>query len=188
MTNSTDSFPGDARPAPGVQVRHGVAQLLQWASRGEFRRFIFGPAASDLSPTDAALLEYLTRHGPLRLSDLAVQWGVNKSTMNPQVGRLEARGLVDRRPDPTDRRASLLSTSADGRELQRRIGEAGAAAFEEILSAWPQEDREAFGSMLIRFANDISAASPRLFQTAASADRGSAATDNNDPERTDLNA
>jgi hypothetical protein len=44
--------------------------LLQWASRAESRRLIFSPDAEDLSPTDAALLEYLTENGPLRLSDL----------------------------------------------------------------------------------------------------------------------
>lgn len=164
MTDSlTASGPNDG-PAPGVQVRHGVGLLLQWASRAEFRRLIFGPAAADLSPTDAALLEYLTKNGPLRLSDLAVQWDVNKSTMNPHIGRLEAKGLIDRRPDPADRRATLLSTSAAGLELQHRIGTAGAAAFDEILSSWPLEDREALGSMLIRFANELSTATPRLFQ------------------------
>ncbi|NKX52577.1 MarR family transcriptional regulator, partial [Arthrobacter deserti] len=166
--SSTDSIPGGDRPAPGVQVRHGFALLLQWASRSESRRKVFGPAAADLSPTDAALLEYLTKNGPMRLSDLAAQWGVTKSTMTPHIGRLETRGLIDRRSDPADRRATLLATSAAGLELQHRIGAAGAAALDEILSTWAQEDREALGSMLIRFADELSAATPRLFQTAGS--------------------
>ena len=80
------------------------------------------------------------------------------------------------------RRASLLSTSAAGMDLQYRIGEAGAAAFEKILSGWPHEDREARGSMLIRFANELSAASPRPFQAGASPHRGGPPNDK--PERT----
>lgn len=164
---STPTPAGGAPSTPGVKVRQGFALLLQWSSRSEFRRYVFGPAAADLSPTDTALLEYLTKNGPLRLSDLAAQWGVTKSTMTPQVRRLEAKDLIDRRPDPADRRAILLATSAAGIDLQHRIGTAGAAAFDTILSTWPPEDREMLGSMLVRFASELSAATPRLFQTAA---------------------
>jgi DNA-binding MarR family transcriptional regulator len=167
-----ESVPDGDRPSPAVQVRHGFALLLQWAGRSESRRKVFGPAAADLSPTDAALLEYLTQNGPMRLSDLAAQWGVTKSTMTPHVGRLEAKGLIDREPDPADRRATLLATSAAGLELQQQIGAAGAAAFDEILSTWPPEDREALGTMLVRFANELSAATPRLFQSTASSRPG----------------
>ncbi|MFD1211046.1 MarR family winged helix-turn-helix transcriptional regulator [Arthrobacter sp. GCM10027362] len=183
MTDSSTRMGGREDPTPGVQVRHGFALLLQWASRSEFRRYVFGPAAADLSATDAALLEYLTLNGPMRLSDLAARWGVNKSTMTSQVHRLEARGLIDRRPDPADRRATLLGTSAAGIELQQRIGAAGAAAFDEILSTWAPEDREALGAMLVRFANELSAATPRLFQTPASAGPGGPPPPN-DPEKT----
>jgi len=171
MTISSSKAGGEP-PTPGIQVRHGFALLLQWASRSEFRRKVFGPAAADLSPTDAALLEYLTKNGPMRLSDLAVQWDVNKSTMAPHIRRLEAKDLIDRQPDPADRRATLLATSARGLELQQQIGAAGAAAFDEILSTWPPEDRELLGSLMVRFANELSSATPRLFQSGTSAAAG----------------
>lgn len=185
--SSTDSASGGERPTPGVQVRHGFALLLQWASRSEFRRYVLGPAAEDLSPTDTALLEYLTKNGPMRLSNLAAQWGVNKSTMTPQVRRLEAKGLLDRGPDPADRRATLLETSAGGLELQQQIGAAGAAAFDHILSTWSPEDREVLGTMLVRFANDLSAATPRLFRNTGAATTGSPPP-HHDPTRTDPHA
>ena len=179
---SSGNETGGEQPTPGVQVRHGFALLLQWASRKKIRRYVFGPEAEDLSPTDTALLEYLTRSGPMRLSDLAAQWGVNKSTMTPQIRRLEARELIDRRPDPADRRATLLQTSAVGLKLQQQIGAAGAAAFDEILSSWSPEDREILGAMLVRFANELSAATPRLFQNTASAPTDIPPA--HDPERT----
>ena len=67
------SSPGHGRrndTAPAARIRHGVAWLLQWASRTGSRRLIFGPTAEDLSPTDPTLLEYLTKNGLLRFSDL----------------------------------------------------------------------------------------------------------------------
>jgi DNA-binding MarR family transcriptional regulator len=138
-----------------VQVREGVALLVRWFSRSEVRRQVFGPAAAELSPMDAALLEHLTRHGPLRLSDLAGQWGVTKSTMTLQVNRLADKGLIDRRPDPRDGRATLVGISAEGIELQYRIAVAGAAVFDEMLATWSQADREALGSLLLRFAHQF---------------------------------
>ena len=152
---SMNTMLGGDRLTPGVQVREGVALLVRWASRSDVRRYVFGPAAADLSPTDAALLEHLIRNGPMRLSELAGQWGVNKSTMTPQVRRLEDKSLIDRQPDPGDRRATLVGISAEGTEVQRRIGEAGAVAFDDILSTWPQQDREALGILLLRLAHQL---------------------------------
>jgi DNA-binding MarR family transcriptional regulator len=147
---------GGEQPTPGVYVRQGVAMVSRWITRSEVRRYVFGPAAAELSPTDSALLEYLDRNGPLRLSDLAAQAGVSKSTMTPQVRRLEDKGLIDRQADPSDGRSTLVGISAKGSELQRRIGVAGAAAFDEILSTWSQQDRQVLGSLLLRFAQQLS--------------------------------
>lgn len=150
----TTSAEGEAQ-TPGVQVRRGFAQLAHWASRPDVRRYLYGSAGVRLSPADAGLLEFLTKNGPTRISDLAVVQGVDKSTMTPQVRRLEERGFVIRDPDATDRRATLLSTSPAGLEAQRRIGQAGAAVMDEILSSWSKEDREALGALMVRFANQL---------------------------------
>lgn len=140
---------------PGVQVQQGFTQLAHWASRPDVRRYLYGSEDVRLSPADAGLLEFLTKNGPMRVSELAAIQGVDKSTMTPQVRRLEDRGLLTREPDPTDRRATLLSTSPTGVEVQRRIGQAGAAVLDDVLSAWSKEDREALGTLMVRFANQL---------------------------------
>lgn len=140
---------------PGMQVRTGVAELMRWAGRSEIRRELYGAAAAELSPNEATLLEFLAKHGPVRISELAAEQGVDKSTMSPQVRRLEDKGLIGREPDPNDGRAALLATSQKGNELQDSIDAAGAAAFDAILSTWSAEDREALGSMLVRFAGEL---------------------------------
>jgi DNA-binding MarR family transcriptional regulator len=45
---------------------------------------------------------------------------VQRPTATRVLARLEELGLVDRAPDPADRRSSLISASAEGRALLRR--------------------------------------------------------------------
>lgn len=142
-------------PTPGMQVHTGFVELLRWAGRAEIRRRLYGSADEELSPNEATLLEYVSRHGPVRISELAAEQGVDKSTMTPQVRRLEDKGLIGRQPDPADGRAALLATSEKGSGLQDQIGAAGAALFDEILSGWSAEDRETLGSMFLRFAGQL---------------------------------
>jgi DNA-binding MarR family transcriptional regulator len=62
--------------------------------------------------------------GPCRLSDLVGTEQIKQPALTSAVGKLERDGLVERRPDPGDGRASLLSLSADGQSLvSRRHGD-----------------------------------------------------------------
>ncbi|WP_300018145.1 MarR family winged helix-turn-helix transcriptional regulator [Pseudonocardia sp.] len=52
-----------------------------------------------------------------RLGEIAGLRGVDQSVVSRQVGELQARGLVCRRPDPADRRAGLVRLTPEGRAL-----------------------------------------------------------------------
>ena len=84
-------------------IRDAVAQVVRWASHADTRKQLFDPREAGLTPTDVALLEYIDDKGPVRVSELATQQGVDKSTTTPQVRRLEDKGLVDKQavPDST---------------------------------------------------------------------------------------
>src|SRR3954468_5400409 len=74
-------------------------------------------AGAELSPSLTAALVTIERHGPLTPSELAGRERVQRPTVTRVLARLELAGLVDRAADPQDRRSSLVSISADGREL-----------------------------------------------------------------------
>jgi len=78
-------------------------------------------AGADLSPTLTAALSTIERDGPLSPSELAERESVRRPTATRIVASLEARGLVERTADPQDRRASLISTTSDGRALLKRL-------------------------------------------------------------------
>jgi DNA-binding MarR family transcriptional regulator len=58
--------------------------------------------------------------GPCRLSDLAGTEQIKQPALTSAVAKLERGGLVERRPDPCDGRASMLSLTADGRSIVSR--------------------------------------------------------------------
>ena len=77
-------------------------------------------AGADLSPSLISALACVDRHGPLTPSELAAHERVQRPTVTRVLARLEELGLVERAPDPGDRRSSLITTSAEGRALLRR--------------------------------------------------------------------
>ena len=77
-------------------------------------------AGADLSPSMSSALAAIDRHGPLTPSELAAHERVQRPTATRVLARLEELGLIDRAPDPADRRSSLISASAEGRALLRR--------------------------------------------------------------------
>jgi DNA-binding MarR family transcriptional regulator len=80
-----------------------------------------------LTATQVSVLGSILRHGPLGHSALATREQLSPPMVTKVVGALEAEGLVDRAPDPTDARVSLVSISDDGRawvhESRRRRDE-----------------------------------------------------------------
>lgn len=75
--------------------------------------------AIGLSLRQYRMLERLTRR-PHRTGELASASGIAQPTASAAVTSLETRGLVDRKPDPGDRRASLIEINDDGHALLDR--------------------------------------------------------------------
>ena len=74
-----------------------------------------------LSPSLTAALVTIDLHGPLTPSEVAERERIKRPTATRIVAKLEELALVDRTPDPDDGRASIVSTTREGRELLRRL-------------------------------------------------------------------
>jgi len=108
-------------------------------------RRVESPAAAGTWRTLAALNEL----GAARVSDLAEWQRVSQPTMTTLLRRMEQHGLVERRPDPADGRASLVSMTDDGRAQFRRFR---AQALELTGPAWARLS-EADRAVLARAAD-----------------------------------
>src|SRR5262245_7985453 len=78
-------------------------------------------AGEELSPSQAAALATIDRHGPLTPSELAARERIKRPTATRVIARLEESGLVDRTRDPEDGRSSLVAVTPAGRELLDRV-------------------------------------------------------------------
>jgi len=100
-------------------------------------------AAGQLTPTAAAALATVERHGPLTPSELAEIERVKRPTATRTLGVLGDAGLVERAPDPEDGRSALVSVTAAGRERLRRLRGRKNAYLARRMRELPDEDVEA---------------------------------------------
>lgn len=109
-----------------MQVLSRVSRLARHLDRARKQAF----AAHELETWEFDVLAALRRAGsPYQLSPgrLVAETLVTSGTMTNRVDRLVARGLVERQPDPNDRRGVLVSLTTVGR---RRVD----AALDELLA------------------------------------------------------
>jgi DNA-binding MarR family transcriptional regulator len=128
----TSSVSSNSEVAPlASELRVVIGQLIR-RLRAEQDRF---------SISQGAVLGRLDREGPQSVSDLAAAERVRPQSMAQTVADLESAGLLDRSPDPNDRRRALVSLTEAGTEVlltSRREREGWLAGEIEKLST---EDR-----------------------------------------------
>jgi DNA-binding MarR family transcriptional regulator len=78
----------------------------------------------DVRPSYGSVLLPLYEENGLRMGELARRARLSKQTMTAMIRRLERDGLVERRPDPTDARASLVFLTARSRSFEPVAAEA----------------------------------------------------------------
>ncbi|TQM57395.1 MarR family winged helix-turn-helix transcriptional regulator [Humibacillus xanthopallidus] len=124
-------------------------ELLMGAARA-LRRTWAGGLGPDLSPHDARALRVIGHHGPTRLGVVADHLRIAPRSATDVVDRLEARGLVERAPDPADRRAMTVSLTDVGTAVLADVDKArreGAAEFFGVLS---EDERASLAGILGR--------------------------------------
>jgi len=88
--------------------------------RAEMDRLI-SEAGLGITPGDARTLSHVARAGAVKQAVLADRIGVEAMTLSSSLDRLEAAGLLERQPDPADRRANLVHLTEVGEALLARI-------------------------------------------------------------------
>ncbi|HEV3263978.1 MAG TPA: MarR family transcriptional regulator [Acidimicrobiales bacterium] len=101
------------------------------------------------------LLVRVSENGPVRLSDLADEVGLDLSTVSRQMGALVNSGLINKEPDPHDGRASFLSLSARGAVVLESVSEARRAALADALTEWSDAERTTLATGLFRLASGL---------------------------------
>ncbi|MEU5316194.1 MarR family transcriptional regulator [Streptomyces sp. NPDC021056] len=110
----------------------------------------FEDAAAEHALTGAqARLVSLLALEPLPMRKLAHKLRCEPSNVTGIVDRLESRGLVERRPDPADRRVKLAAVTEEGRAVARSLRESLRFA-REPLAGLSDAERTVFRDLLRR--------------------------------------
>lgn len=107
----------DALRADGLALHEALADLVRAYQFRDRDRI----CCHDISITQCYALEALTRHGPMRLNDLAARLSLDKSTSSRVLGALVRKRYAERLVDLIDRRAISVRVTPTGRELYSRI-------------------------------------------------------------------
>ncbi|MEV8389835.1 MULTISPECIES: MarR family transcriptional regulator [unclassified Streptomyces] len=105
-------------------------------------------ARHSLTGAQARVLGLLSLE-PLPMRGIARKLKCEPSNVTGIVDRLEARGLVERRPDPADRRVKLAAPTEEGRETATRLRDSLDFA-REPLAALSDEERGTLRDLLKR--------------------------------------
>lgn len=95
--------------------------------------------ATSLTGTKLGFLQHL-RHSEARLGELAHRLAVSAPVATRTVEALEADGMVERRSDPQDARAFLISITARGRVMLDESENNAVSQFAQALADWSAVD------------------------------------------------
>ena len=86
-----------------------------------------------------------------RASDLVGLFSVDKGAISRQVSTLLELGLIERTPDPDDRRAAILALTPHGLERMEAVTLDRRAEFREKLGDWTHDDLRGFVDVMARY-------------------------------------
>lgn len=93
----------------------------------------------------------LHRLGPLRVSELAHELGLDSTTITRHLDELEARDLVVRERDLHDRRAVVVQLTTRAEDLLDAADTERRGCLRDSLDGWSAPERATFAELLSRF-------------------------------------
>lgn len=132
-----------------------MGSLTRTATIRRLYQRIADKAGAEIERSSYMVLKHLVVDGPARVPDLAHDHGVEPSTMSRHVSALEAGGLVEKSPDPEDRRVALVEVSGKGTQLVAWAEAERHRLFASVLLGWKSEDAARFVALIERFNSEI---------------------------------
>jgi DNA-binding MarR family transcriptional regulator len=101
------------------------------------------------------LLLCLQKEGPLRATAIAEFFNQSPRTVTEGIDGLERDGLVERRPDPSDRRAKLIQITAKGVEAVARTEPLRRQIIDQTFGTLQPHERESLGAVLEKLSRAL---------------------------------
>lgn len=136
----------------GYVLERQVGHLLRRAHQRHCAIFQENIGAAQLTPLQFAAMVKLRDLAEVSQNQLGRLTAMDAATMQGVIKRLAVRGLIDRRPDPGDRRRLILSLSRAGEALIDSAIADGAEISRLTLSPLSPAERRTLLDLLVRIA------------------------------------
>ncbi len=113
-------------------------------------------AELDLNLSQASLLGFLKDSGPLTQTQLAASLGLGRAATGAIIDVMERRGLVERRPNPKDRRVWLVDTTRAGADLAEPVLEIDRVLRDDLRAGISKRERQVLAELLVRLQSNLS--------------------------------
>ena len=121
----------------GVNLTHFRNAMSEWAG---------------LNATDMECLRLLSQKGTATPTELARHTGLTSGATTAMLDRLEKAGLIERRPNPDDRRGTLIAAQESSSEKMAGWFESARRAQDELMSTYSESELEIIADVFERFA------------------------------------
>lgn len=146
--------PSGGTSGDGAAVDVSAAELTERVMRVAHlirRSAMTGLAPLDLTPAQSRTLRTISKSNqPIRMGELAATLGVVPRSATGLVDALQNAGLVERTVDPANRRSVLVTLTDRGRDRQRAMSQARAAAGDGLFGALTPAERRMLAELLGR--------------------------------------
>ena len=105
-----------------------------------------------LNVTDMECLRLLFFKGVASPSDLSRSTGLTSGATTAMLDRLEKAGLIERRPNPKDRRGTLIAPAKSSAERAASWFESARIAQDKLISSYSESELEIIADVFERFA------------------------------------
>ena len=153
MKSTAPQLPPGAAPSQDDRIgsyalEQQVGHLLRRAHQRHTAIFQNGMGDAQLTPTQYAALVKIRDLGQISQNQLGRLTAMDPATIQGVTRRLEARGLIERAPDASDRRLAVLRLTPEGRAVVEAAIGRGIAITEATLEPLSEPERVVFLSLL----------------------------------------
>jgi DNA-binding MarR family transcriptional regulator len=153
MSAEAEHVTGSAGHDPAetpARLRRLPSRLLTQTAMHADRLVTDGLAAAGARKWHYAVLVVLAESGPASQATLSRRTGIYRSDLVAVLNELGERGLVERTPDPDDRRRNVITITGPGRQHLRHLDQLVDAVQDRLLAPLTQPERDQLAGLLTR--------------------------------------
>jgi DNA-binding MarR family transcriptional regulator len=150
----------DDRTTP-TRLRSLPSRLLTQAAMHADRLVNRGLAGVGARKWHYAVLAALQEFGPASQAALSHRTGIYRSDLVAVINDLAGRGLIERAPDPADRRRNVITLTPNGRRYLRQLDNLIATIQDDLLAPLTQPERDQLIQLLARLLDHHARAVPQ---------------------------